>query len=109
MRRPTLARGASRRASLHGGPIRFRGSLMAGSPDPPALGEPGLDLVEGRQVQRIDPALPHPPHPNQAGGAQDLEMLRDSRPGEDEALGDLARRHVLAREQLDDFPPSWIS
>lgn len=109
MRRPTLARGASRRASLHGGPIRFRGSLMAGSPDAAALGEPGLDLVEGRQVQRIDPALPHPPHPNQAGGAQDLEMLRDSRPGEDEALGDLARRHVLAREQLDDFPPSWIS
>ena len=109
MRRPTLARGASRRASLHGGAIGFRGSLMAGSPDAAALGEPGLDLVEGRQVQRIDPALPHPPHPNQAGGAQDLEMLRDSRPGEDEALGDLARGHVLAREQLDDFPPSWIS
>jgi hypothetical protein len=43
-----------------------------------ALGEPRLDLIEGRQVQRIDPALPQPPHPNQAGGAQDLEMLRDT-------------------------------
>ena len=69
----TLARGASRRASLHGGAILFRGSLMAGSPDAAALGEPGLDLIEGRQVQRIDPALSHAPHPNQAGGAQDLE------------------------------------
>jgi hypothetical protein len=103
-----LARCPGRWASLRGGAILSRGSLMTRSPDTAALGEPGLDLIEGRQIQRIDPALAHPAHPNQASRTQDLEMLRDGGPGEDEALGDLASSQVLAREQFDDFAPSWI-